>query len=164
MATTTPDSIRTPNPSDPYNLISDLGILANDTQAALNKRANSYVGTSTQRVAFSAAPEGVQWQDTNGAKQAWVRKAGAWTPSLPVASGSRTGISVTASTASTVTVTLPAGFFTTTPTVIISPNNPVAWNPQPSLRVLSRTATSFVVQIFSTAARTDIAFDWVAVQ
>lgn len=82
MATTTPDNIRTPSPSDPYNLVADLAILGSDVQTALNRRANSYIGTSSQRVAFTTAPEGVEWRDTNGSKLKYVRNGGAWVPEL----------------------------------------------------------------------------------
>ena len=78
MTTTSPDNIRTPNPSDPYNLVTDLGVLANDTQTALTRRANLYVGTKSERAAFTSAPEGVRWQDTDGLKGLWVRQSGAW--------------------------------------------------------------------------------------
>lgn len=78
MATTSPDNIRTPNPSDPFNLVADWAITASDTQAALVKRANLYIGTSAQRTAFTTAPEGTHWQDTNGTRGEYVRQSGAW--------------------------------------------------------------------------------------
>lgn len=78
MATTTPDGIRSPNDSDQYALVQDLGVLAQTTQDALNKRANSYIGTAAQRNAFTTAPEGTSWQDTDGNKYRWTRQGGAW--------------------------------------------------------------------------------------
>lgn len=78
MATTSPDNIRYPNPSDPYNLVADWGVSMTDVQTALNRRANSYTGTAAQRTAFTTAPEGVHWQDTDGSKGYWARRAGAW--------------------------------------------------------------------------------------
>lgn len=78
MATTSPDGIRSPNPTDPYNLVADWAITANDVQAVFNKRANMYIGTSTQRTAFTTAPNGVFWQDTNGSQNLFVRRSGAW--------------------------------------------------------------------------------------
>lgn len=78
MATTSPDNLFSPNPSDNYNLIADWATSMQSVQAALVQRANMYVGTSTQRTAFTSAPEGVHWQDTNGTKQEWVRQSNAW--------------------------------------------------------------------------------------
>ena len=83
MATTSPDNVRSPNPTDPYNLVADLAILASDVQTALTRRANMYVGTSTQRTAFTTAPEGVHWQDTNGTRLEYVRQSGAWVNAVP---------------------------------------------------------------------------------
>lgn len=79
MATTSPDGIRSPNPGDPYNLVADWAITAADVQATFNKRGNMYLGTSAQRTAFTTAPEGTHWQDTNGTKGEYVRKSGVWT-------------------------------------------------------------------------------------
>lgn len=79
MATTSPDNIRTPNLSDPYNLVSDLQTNANDVQAALTKRANMYVGTGSARNAsLSTVPEGAHWQDTDGSRYEYVKKLGVW--------------------------------------------------------------------------------------
>lgn len=78
MATTTPDNLRYPNPTDPFNLVADWGITVTDVQNALTRRANSYIGTAAQRIAFTTAPEGVHWQDTDGSKGYWARRGGAW--------------------------------------------------------------------------------------
>lgn len=78
MATTSPDSLRSPNPGDPYNLIADWATSMSSVQTALVRRANMFTGTSAQRTAFTTAPEGVHWQDTNGAKQEYVRQSGSW--------------------------------------------------------------------------------------
>lgn len=166
MATTTPDSIRTPNPSDPYNLISDLGIMANDTQAALVKRANSYVGTSTQRTAFTTAPEGVHWQDTNGSKQIWARRAGTWVDISPstVASASGTGSAAVALTATTINVSFPAGTFTSAPGVMVLNNSPSSAGSRVSYRVTSISATGFVIEAtFVSGAAGNWAYRWLAV-
>lgn len=166
MATTTPDSIRTPNPSDPYNLISDLGILANDTQAALVKRANSYVGTSTQRVAFTTAPEGVHWQDTNGSKQIWARRAGAWVDISPstVASASGAGSAAVALTATNINVTFPAGTFSSTPGVMVMGNSPSSAGSRVYHRVTSISATGFTIEATFTAGPAGTwAYRWLAV-
>lgn len=83
MATTSPDGIRSPNPSDPYNLVADWAITTNDVQNVFNKRGNMYIGTSAQRNAFTSAPEGTHWQDTNGTKLEYVRQSGVWVALLP---------------------------------------------------------------------------------
>lgn len=88
MATTTPDDLRTPDLSDPYNLVPDLQTLANDVQDALISRANSYRGSANQRTSFTTAPDGVLWQDTDGIRMLWYRVAGSWDPVLRQASGS----------------------------------------------------------------------------
>lgn len=82
MATTSPDNLFSPNPSDNYNLIANWATSMQSVQAALVKRGNMYVGTSTQRTAFTTAPEGVHWQDTNGGKLEYVMQGGSWTPSV----------------------------------------------------------------------------------
>lgn len=78
MTTTSPDSLRTPNNTDAYNLVADLATLASDTQAALVARANSYKGTGTQRAAFTTAPNGTLWQDTDGNKGLYRKDTSGW--------------------------------------------------------------------------------------
>ena len=119
MATTSPDNIRTPNPTDPYNLIADLAIIANDTQTAISKRGNMYTGTAAQRGAFSTAPEGTHWQDTDGQKYEWVRKNGAWRGARPLA-GAVLVSQANGTTAGTLPISFPAGYFATTPGITVS--------------------------------------------
>lgn len=78
MATTSPDNLRTPNPTDPYNLVADLAILASDTQDAISRRGNAYRGTTAERTAFTTAEEGTLWVDTNGTKKVYQRQGTAW--------------------------------------------------------------------------------------
>ena len=78
MTTTSPDNLRTPNNTDAYNLVADLATLASDTQAALVARANAYKGTGTQRAAFTTAPNGTLWQDTDGNKILYRKDTGGW--------------------------------------------------------------------------------------
>lgn len=76
---TTEDGLWTPDQVQDYNLVSDLATLAATIQEALNKRANSFRGTSTQRVNFTdEAGEGTIWTDTNGDKEVWVKQGNAW--------------------------------------------------------------------------------------
>lgn len=72
MATTSPDNLKTPDAGDQYALVQDLGALADTTQAALTRRANSFVGTSAQRLAYASPSPGAKWQDTNGSRLEYV--------------------------------------------------------------------------------------------
>ena len=102
MALTTPDAIRSPNDGDQYALVQDLGVLADSTQTALVRRANMYIGTAAQRTAFTTAPEGVHWQDTNGTRLIYVRQSGAWVSLLGNSAGTVTN-AVTADTGFSIT-------------------------------------------------------------
>lgn len=83
MATTSPDTLRTPDPGDSYNLVADLAILGQDVQNALTLRANAYTGTVSQRTAFtSTATDGMLWQDTDGIKMIWRKDGAAWVPAV----------------------------------------------------------------------------------
>lgn len=78
MTTTSPDSLRTPDNSDAYNLVADLATLASDVQAALVARANTYKGTASARASFTTAPNGTLWQDTDGNKGLYRKDTSAW--------------------------------------------------------------------------------------
>lgn len=58
MATTTPDNLRTPDIGDPYNLTTDLGVLADTTQAALSKLGIRNVNSEAERDAIYPNPVG----------------------------------------------------------------------------------------------------------
>ena len=76
---TTGDGIWTPDQIDDYNLVADLATMSSTVQDALEKRANTYKGTSVQRNSFtSSAPEGTVWVDTNGEKSVWVKQGNSW--------------------------------------------------------------------------------------
>lgn len=87
MATTSPDGIRTPDNGSPYNVVTDLQTMANDVQSALVSRANSYRGTSAQRAAFTTAPTGTIWSDTNGDQHVYVRRGTSWVSVTPEDTG-----------------------------------------------------------------------------
>lgn len=78
MSTTTPDNIFRPDPSDPYNLVADWATTTDSIQAALLARGNSYRGTGAQRAAFTTAPQGSIWADTDGDRDIFVRGASDW--------------------------------------------------------------------------------------
>ena len=122
MATTTPDNIKTPGTGDQYALVQDLGAMADTVQNALVKRANMYVGTSAARTAWTTAPEGVHWQDSDGvAKLEYVRRAGAWALATPrVRTGSLSFTGLTANQASALSVTFPPGLFSEPPVVMLT--------------------------------------------
>lgn len=78
MAVTTPDEIFYPDGNQPFTPVQSMGAMAASVQMALNRRGNLYVGTAAQRAAFTTAPEGVHWQDTDGAKSVYVRQGTSW--------------------------------------------------------------------------------------
>lgn len=78
MAVTSPDNLRSPDSGDQYALVQDLGVLASTTQDAITKRGNLYIGTGAQRTAFTTAPLGVHWQDTDGQELEYVKKSSGW--------------------------------------------------------------------------------------
>lgn len=76
---TTPDELPTPDLGGAYNFVSDIQTLAESVQNTFIKRANSYTGTSAQRVAFTAsAPLGALWSDTDGDQLVWKKTSGGW--------------------------------------------------------------------------------------
>ena len=75
---TTGNGVWTPDASSNYNLVTDLAAMAASIDTALVKSANAYKGTAAQREAFTAAPDGTLWSDTNGTRQLWMRQSGAW--------------------------------------------------------------------------------------
>ena len=119
MSTTTPDNLFSPNPSDNYNLIADWATSMQSVQAALAKRGNLYIGTSAQRVAFTTAPDGVHWQDTDGAKLEYIRTSGAWRGAEPL-TGTVTAEFPSGGGLSMTPVTFPAGYFESPPLVVVS--------------------------------------------
>lgn len=165
MATTSPDNLRTPNPTDPYNLVADLAILASDTQAALVKRGNLYIGTSAQRIAFTSAPDGTHWQDTNGDMREYVRRGGSWAVSNPRAGGTVTGVSVTPGVNSTYTVSFPAGVFSTAPSVMLTGNSPATRIRDSAIFTTEVSTSGFTLNVYGTGSGTWTGWsvDWLAV-
>lgn len=162
MATTSPDNIRTPDPSDPYNLVPDLAQMAGDVQTALIQRANSYKGTSAQRTSFTAAAEnGAIWQDTDAPYRIWRKQGGsggAWRGVAPLAGTE--SISGGANTNRTLVVPLPAGYFSSTPSITLSAQTGVPQN-LIALSFTSPSASSFTIVLrYGTA--TTIPVSWVA--
>lgn len=91
MATTSPDNLRTPDPGDPYNLVSDLATLAGDVQDALNDRGNAFKGTAAERaIAESSVDEGSLWVDTDGIKMIWRKGVSVFEPAVWSWSGTTT--------------------------------------------------------------------------
>ena len=75
---TTGNGVWTPDASSNYNLTTDLAAMAASIDTALVKSANAYKGTAAQREAFTSAPDGTLWSDTNGTRRLWMRQSGAW--------------------------------------------------------------------------------------
>lgn len=81
MPATEPDNIFYPANSDPYNLVADMGTMANSMQSALNKRANLHSGTDQQRIAFTEdAVNGTLWANTDGNKKVYQFRNDKWWP------------------------------------------------------------------------------------
>lgn len=91
MATTSPDNLYSPNSNDPYALVQDLGAMQSSVQNALIERANAYRGTTAQRNAFTNAPVGTIWSDTNGDRLVWKKGATEWEAIVDVPDEEDTG-------------------------------------------------------------------------
>ena len=161
MATTTPDSIRTPNPTDPYNLVADLAILASDVQSALNRRANTYVGTPAQRAAFTSAPTGTHWQDTQSPYHEWTRVGSAWRMNPVILQGTVTLTPATAGTPVSVRVNFPGGHFSGTPSISLLGHTGVPQNVSLGAASISASGVD-AVMVRTTAVATTCS--WIAVQ
>lgn len=84
MASETEDGIVYPSSNDEYALISDLGAMAASIQEALETRANTRIGTQSERVFYtSEMPEGTLWWDTTGSGGLYVRRGTGWTLIFP---------------------------------------------------------------------------------
>lgn len=150
MATTSPDNIKTPDAGDQYALVQDLGALADTVQNALVKRANAYVGTSAQRTAFTTAPEGTSWQDTNGNKNKYIRQSGAWR--MPSFSGRVGPFPLIAGNGNaTMTVSVAAANFAADPIVVQSLAVGASRNLDLRLSAVSPTSLTFRIGNYSTA-------------
>lgn len=82
MASTSPDNIFSPDKGQAFTLTDDLQQTAESVQTALNKRANLYVGTSSEREAASTLPNGSHWKDTDGIGMLWKRGLSNWVPAI----------------------------------------------------------------------------------
>lgn len=166
MATTSPDNIKSPDSGDQYALVQDMGALADTVQNALVRRANLYKGTSAQRTAFTTATEGTWWQDTNGNKDVWVRKAGAWVIAVPtpVKSASGTGSASVGSSATNITVNFPSGRFSAAPGVSVLSNSPSSVGSRVYFRVTSVSSSQMTIEAtFLSGATGTWAYRWSAV-
>ena len=78
----TPVGIVSPDLPSPYEPVTDLAVMANTTDAAIQKvqqGANLFKGTQAQRAAaLSTTTPGQQWQDTDGDRNRWVRGVSTW--------------------------------------------------------------------------------------
>ena len=162
MATTTPDNIKTPGAGDQYALVQDLGALADTVQNALVKRANSYTGTGAARGAWTTAPAGTKWQDTDGFKRSYTRIAGAWKFSPVIASGSVT-LSGAAGETRSATISFPPGLFSTAPSLQLTPLSSSPQNLVGPVSYNGLSATGATVWLrYSTS--TAIPVSWVAIE
>ena len=161
MALTTPDAIRSPNDGDQYALVQDLGVLADSTQVALVRRANMYLGTSTQRTSFTTAADGVHWQDTNGTRRSYIRTGGAWRGVDPLHGTITTDIPAGGGNTTTL-VNFPAGYFSIAPQIQLTAYNATGYTANINLNAQSITASSFVIRLDRGAAVTGFTVGWTA--
>lgn len=118
MATTSPDNIRTPDPSGAFDPPADFARMANDVQDTFTRRGNLYVGTSAQRSLLSDPQEGIHWQDTNGDKYEWVFRDGSWRGARTI--GGTISLSGAANTTRSQIISFPPGYFESTPSIQVS--------------------------------------------
>lgn len=78
MPVTTNYGIPTQDDPNLWNIVTDNAITANAVDLALLKVDTLRVGTGAQRAAFSTAPNGLHWQDTDGQQLEYVRTGGVW--------------------------------------------------------------------------------------
>lgn len=168
MAVTTPDNLFSPEDSTGYALVQHLGLMQDTVQSALNKRANSYMGTAAQRNAFTTAPEGTQWVDTDGSRKIYIRENGSWSNKAYTltASGNTGAISSPGpNVVTTRAVTFPAGRFNVTPTIVLQNATALASHAQTAMRVTGASATGFTVEIYNTGSNTiNVTVHWIAVE
>lgn len=85
MAIITPNGITTPSGTDLVKIVVDLSAMATSIDSALNKRANHFIGSSSERISsLSSLPNGTFWSDTPGTGATWVKYSGLWQPIHPV--------------------------------------------------------------------------------
>lgn len=90
MAIQTSDGITSPGVGDAFNYAAQLATLAQTAQLALEKRANSYIGTSAEREAVRLLlTEGSLWSDTNGDKALYMLQGSQWERIWPEVKGPR---------------------------------------------------------------------------
>ena len=83
MPATTPSGIAYPGTDSLYAHSADFAAMATSTQMALDKQANAWRGTGSQRVAqLNTLPEGALWADTDGNKVLHQKRNGSWWPEL----------------------------------------------------------------------------------
>src|SRR5690625_1417044 len=79
MAIETEDGLSTPDLNDGFNYVPQMATLATTTQQALEKRANTRIGTSAQRNAsIDLVQEGTLWVDTNGSRSIYTKQGNNW--------------------------------------------------------------------------------------
>jgi len=172
---TTEDGIWTPDQIDDYNLVADLATMSSTVQDALERRANAYRGTSTQRNNFtSSAPEGTIWVDTNGDKEVWVKQGNTWQQIWPVVQGSVPGLPY-ATAAGVVTipggsgsrtstqVDFPAGRFTVSPLVTMTYRGSATSGLEAGFGTYNISSTGFDAYMVRNSS-TGAGFSWQAVQ
>lgn len=84
MSNETTDGIVSPTSDELYSLVADLGAMAESVQLALERRANAYRGTQTERLAATSEVQvGSLWKDTTGENALYVRQGTGWVQVWP---------------------------------------------------------------------------------
>lgn len=167
MATTNPDLLPSPDLPSQYAPIQAFNNLAAATQAALIRRANMYLGTSSERTSFTAqAPEGAWWQDTNGDKGVYVKQGTAWSErvmqEIKIERG--TGSASVGTSATIIRVDFPVGVFSSAPAVNVQGNSPSSAGARVYFRVSGESSTGFNIEAtFMTAPAGTWAYKWNAI-
>lgn len=164
MAVTSPDNIWTPDAGDDYALTTDLAAMADTVQDAITD-LRSDIGyrtdlTDAQRLALTGGDlfEGLRvW--TTDTRVLWTYTQSAWVRSLPGQPYMMAAGSGTTNSSGDATVTLPAGRFNVTPSIVITGTS------ARYSTIASKSSTSFSV-ILANSSGTGVAgtFDWHAIQ
>lgn len=168
MAVTIPDDLFSPDDDNGYALTQHLGIMQDTNQAAFVRRANAYKGTAAERNAFTTAPEGTQWVDTDGSRKVYIRENASWSNKAytVTATGNAGAVSVPGpNQVITRAITYPAGRFNVTPTVVLQNVSALASHAQTQMRVAGASPTGFNLELYNTGSNTiNVTVHWIAVE
>lgn len=168
MAVTAPDNLYSPDDDDGYALVQDMGLGQDTVQAALVRRANAYKGTAAERNAFTTAPEGTQWVDTDGSRKTYIRENASWSNKAYTVTASGNSGAISSPGPNVVTtraISFPANRFNVNPTVILQNATALASHAQTQMRVTGLSTSGFTLEIYNTGSNTiNVTVHWIAVE